>query len=208
MRIKALFLAAFLAACSRRGAYEAPQLGDEPALASAELMELPVRVPAYGVVLKNGQVEVNVEAADAKLVRPGQYAAVFPAPGRPPVTSAVVRVLAGASAETGQAIAWLAPGTPGALTPNDFVSASVTVAVKRRALAVPKSAILVRDGKTLVVAAAPGDKGKTSYSAVEVKTGDESDAAVEIRSGLKAGDRVVVQGAIGLLYPEFKAAAD
>jgi cobalt-zinc-cadmium efflux system membrane fusion protein len=208
MRIEALLLAAALAGCSRHAAYEAPALDDEPVLAAAALADLPVRVPAYGIVLKNGQAEVNIEAADSKLVRPGQAAAVFPAPGRAGVQCAVVRVLAGASAETGQAIAWLAPRTPGALTPNDFVSASVTVAVKRRALAVPKSAVLVRDGKTLVVGAAPDEKGKTSYAAVEVTLGDESDAAVEIRSGLKPGDRVVVQGAIGLLYPEFKAAAD
>jgi multidrug efflux pump subunit AcrA (membrane-fusion protein) len=210
MRTSALVLAAAaaLAACAKRTAFEAPALDDPPAVASAAPVDLPIRVPAYGIVLKNGEIEVNIEAADAKLVRPGQEATAFQTPGRAPIPCRVARVLPAASAETGQAIAWLAPKTPGLAAPNDFVSADVIVSVERRALAVPKSALLIRDGKTLVVRVDAGEGGKTAYVPVPVETGVESDAAVQILSGLKAGDRVATQGAIGYAYPDFKAGAD
>ena len=206
-RSRALFaFAAALAACGKRAEFEAPALDDVPVLAAAALIDLPVRVPAYGLGLKDGRFEVNVEAGDARRVRAGQAATAL-APGLAPIACLVTRVLAVASAETGQAIAWLTPAEKGRAAPNEFVSASIVVAVKRRALAVPKSAVLVRDGRTLVVRADAGAGGKTAYAPVPVETGDESDAAVEIRSGLKAGDRVVTAGAIGALYPDFKAAA-
>jgi multidrug efflux pump subunit AcrA (membrane-fusion protein) len=209
MRTSALLLAAAaLAACAKRAAFEAPALDDAPTLTTAAPADLAVRVPAYGIVLKNGEIEVNIEAPDAKLIRPGQEATAFETPGRAPIPCRVSRVLMAASAETGQAIAWLTPKTRGKATPNDFVSAEVTVAVSRRALALPKSALLIRDGKTIVVRADAGPGGKTAYVPVAVETGVESDDAVEIRSGLKAGDRVATQGALGYAYPDFKAAGD
>ncbi len=205
-KLRLLAAAAALAACGKRAEFSAPPLEDAPALAAAVTADLPVRVPAYGIALKDGRLEVNIEACDARLVRPGQAATAF-APGQAPIPCAVSRVLPGASAETGQALAWLTPARGGRAAPNEFVSASIVVAVKRRALAVPKSAVLVRDGRTLVVRADAGEGGRTAYVPVPVETGDESDDAIEIRSGLKAGDRVVTAGAIGPLYPDFKAAA-
>ena len=197
---------AALAACGKRAEFAAPALEDAPVLADAALTDIPVRVPAYGLALKDGRFEVNIEAGDAKLVRAGQAATAFP-PGQSPIPCRVTRVLPVASVETGQALAWLTPAQDGRAAPNEFVSASIVVAVKRRALAVPKSAVLVRDGRTLVVRANAGEGDKIAYVPVPVDTGDESDSAIEIRSGLKAGDRVVTAGAIGALYPDFKAGA-
>lgn len=207
MRRKPLILcaaaAAALAACGKRAEFAAPALEDAPVISDAALTDIPVRVPAYGLALKDGRLEVNVEARDAERVRAGQAATAF-APGQSPIPCLVTRVLPVASAETGQALAWLTPTQDGRAAPNEFVSASIVVAVKRRALAVPKSAVLVRDGRTLVVRVDAGEDGKAAYVPAPVVTGDESDAAIEIRSGLKVGDRVVTAGAIGALYPDFK----
>ena len=119
----------------------------------------------------------------------------------------MTRVLSVASAETGQAVAWLAPARNAGASPNEFVSASIVVAVKKRALAVAKSAVLVRDGRTLVVRVDGDAGGKLAYSPIPVRTGVESDDLIEIADGLKEGDRVVTAGAIGALYPDFKAAS-
>lgn len=202
-----LLLAAIsaLAACAKHEEFKAPDLVDAPVVAAAALADIPVRVPAYGIALKDGRLEVNIEAGDTKRVRAGQEATAYAAPERTPIPCRVSRVLAVASAETGQAVAWLTPTRDRRAAPNEFVSASIVVAIKRRALSVPASAVLVRDGRTLVVRADAGADGKTVYLPVPVVTGDESDAAVEILSGLKAGDRVVTTGAIGPLYPDFKA---
>src|SRR5258708_2435771 len=116
MRNKPLVLCAFaaaaLAACAKRAQFIAPALEDAPVLADAALADIPVRVPAYGLALKDGRFEVNVEAADAKRVRPGQAAIAF-APGQFPIACLVSRVLPVASAETGQALAWLTPTRDG-----------------------------------------------------------------------------------------------
>jgi HlyD family secretion protein len=206
---RALLLASVvaLAACGKRDEFEAPALEDAPVVAAAALADIPVRVPAYGIALKDGRLEVNIEAGDAKLVRAGQEATAYVAPERIPIPCRVTRVLAVASAETGQALAWLTPTRDGRAAANEFVSASIVVAVKRRALSVPKGSVLVRDGRTLVVRVDSGAEGKTAYLPVPVETGDESDSAIEIRSGLKAGDRVVTAGAIGALDPDFKASS-
>ncbi|HEX4046375.1 MAG TPA: hypothetical protein VH309_00995 [Elusimicrobiota bacterium] len=203
----ALCAAAALAACGRRAAFVAPPLEDAPVLATAALTDIPVRIPAYGLSLPDGRFEVNIEAGDARSVRPGEDATVL-APGQEPIPGRVVRVLRVASVETGQALAWLAAQGNGRVPPNEFVSANIVVAVKRRALAVPKSAVLVRDGRTWVVRAEAGEGGKAAYVPVQVATGDESDTGIEILSGLKPGDRVVTTGAVGLLYPDFKAASE
>jgi multidrug efflux pump subunit AcrA (membrane-fusion protein) len=208
MRTSALLFILTLAACSRRAAFEAPALDDTPAVAVAAPADLPVRVPAYGIVLKNGEIEVNIEAADAKLVHPGQDAVVFVPPAPAAIACRVSRVLPSASAETGQALAWLTPLARAGATANDFVAATIVVSVKRRALAGPKSALLIRDGKTVVVRVDTGEGGKPAYVPVEVAVGAESDDAVEIKSGLKSGDKVVTRGALGFISPDFKAGAE
>ncbi len=205
-RLAAPALCAALAACGKSGAFVAPPLTDAPTLATAALADIPVRAPAYGIALKDGRLAVNIEAGDAKSVHAGQNATAF-ASGQAPISCRVTRVLTRASAETGQALAWLEPTDGVHAAPNEFVTASIVVAVKRRALTVPKSSVLVRDGRTLVVRADAGADGKAAYVPTPVATGDESADSIEIVSGLKAGDRVVTIGAIGALYPDFKATA-
>lgn len=69
-----------------------------------------------------------------------------------------------------------------------------TEAGKRRAL-VPVDAVQVIDGEDVVFV--PGEE-PGAFLAVTVRTGNESDGKVAIRSGLKPGERVVVAGAFDL----------
>lgn len=209
MKNNALVLAAAaaaLAACSKTAVFSAPDLDDAAVAISAALTDISIRVPAYGIVLKNGEVEVSIEASDSKLVHSGQDAAVAATPDRPMIACRVSRVLPSASAETGQSLAWLKPLRAGAAAANNFVTATITVA-KKRVLAIPKSAVLIRDGGTFAVRLGAGADGKTAPIPVAIITGEESGELIEVRSGLKSGERVVVQGAIGSLSPDFKSAA-
>jgi cobalt-zinc-cadmium efflux system membrane fusion protein len=58
---------------------------------------------------------------------------------------------------------------------------------------VPVAAVLIKEGKRRVVYIEDADGG---FTAREVKTGRQQDGRVQILSGLAAGDKVVVQGAL------------
>ena len=60
-------------------------------------------------------------------------------------------------------------------------------------LAVPVTAVLIKDGKRRVVYVEQPGGG---YQAREVQTGRNRDGRVVILSGLKAGERIVVRGAL------------
>ncbi|MDE2039615.1 MAG: hypothetical protein KGO96_00715 [Elusimicrobia bacterium] len=206
-----LLSALLLSACGGGKPVSIAKVEDVPELASAALTTMPEQVPAYGIALDGGTApgfEVTIEAGDSALVHPGQRAFAYVLPSTAPVACRVTRILRGVSAETGQSIAWLAPVARGLVAPNDFVSARITVAVRRGVLTVPAAAVMVRDGKTMVVRQAKGPDGKVYYQAVPVKTGMAAGGRLEIVSGLKPGERVAVSGAVGLLNPDFKALAD
>jgi len=202
-------LTSISAGCGRAPAASAPEVSDPPRLSRAERVDLPERVPAYGIAVGRGEglrLEVSIEAADSAQVRPGQTAEVFVLPSTAAVVCRVERVLLAASAETGQSLAWLKPLTPAAaLTPNDFVYARVTTGVRRGVLTVPAAAVLIRGGRTIVVRA-EGGGGK--YTPVEVRTGTSDGEPVEIVSGLADGDEIVVEGGLGAAFPDFKAGED
>lgn len=200
-------LAAAAVAC-RRGGFEAPELSDAPVVAPARRGEIALTAPVYGIVLERDgrtQLEVNVEAADAPNVREGDACTAYLPPARDATPCAVTRVLRGASAETGSAIAWLAPRGGPKLAAGEFVFALITTRVKRGALVVPASAVLTKDGRTWVVRRVKDEKGAARYEPVEVAAGERQGETVEISSGLAPGDETVTQGAIGYLYPDFKA---
>jgi HlyD family secretion protein len=69
--------------------------------------------------------------------------------------------------------------------------ASIAIAVAKGALAVPIEAVLTENGKTYVTLVSVGADKTTTMTKTEVKTGIEGDEYVEIKSGLKAGDRVL-----------------
>lgn len=86
----------------------------------------------------------------------------------------------------------------GALKPGMFAKMNIiTDRTYAAALAVPKSAIVDANGKNLVFHQEEGNM----YEPVEVTLGRTADDLVEIKNGVKAGDRVVTQGTT-LLYAQ------
>ncbi|MDE2489981.1 MAG: hypothetical protein KGM24_03990 [Elusimicrobia bacterium] len=199
-----------LAACGGRR----PAVLKDPAssirTAAVERRDLTDFVPAYGIVVDgpNGpELEANVEAADAPRVRAGEDATAYVAEdGRDvPAPCRVRRILRGASAETGGAIAWLAFSRPTDVPLRSFLYAHIRTGEKRGVLTVPLSALYVRAGREYAVVASTGATG-VSYAPRRVETGLVAGGTAEIVSGLSPFDRVVVAGGLGFVYADFKAA--
>lgn len=202
----ACLVAAALAACRGKGA-EVPGVEDQPVVGAATVKNIPDLVPGYGIVERT-RVVVNIEAEDSPRVHEGQPAWVYLLPSTAPVRCRVTRTLRGVSAETNQSLAWLEPVSGQPLPRNSFASASIEVARRARALVVPREAVMIRDGRTVVLRVARGAGGKVSYEPADVTMGVETGGDVEILSGLKPGEEIVTSGGIGLLFPEFKAASE
>jgi len=81
------------------------------------------------------------------------------------------------------------PNPRSVLRPGSFANAEIVTAARRMAISVPLSAVLDDGGKS-VVFVADGNQ----YKKTEVELGLKSEDRVEIISGLKAGDHVVVKG--------------
>ncbi len=81
------------------------------------------------------------------------------------------------------------PNPDGRLRPGMFAEIHLTTAVSRNAVRVPVDAVLERDGKKIVYVV-EGDKARER----RVETGITGEDYVEIRSGLKPGEKVVVTG--------------
>ncbi|MEZ5351763.1 MAG: efflux RND transporter periplasmic adaptor subunit [Bryobacteraceae bacterium] len=79
----------------------------------------------------------------------------------------------------------------GLLKPEMYATAELRTAGRRDTLTVPESALQELKGQAVVFV----DRGEGRFEAVAVETGGQSQGNVEIRGGLDAGDRVVVQGA-------------
>ncbi len=116
-----------------------------------------------------------------------------------PLRATVVRVLPDSTPD-GATQVWLeGPELDRRLRPGEAVSGRLRLAVHRRALAVPASAVVRDDaGRPFVFVAGP--KG---YERRPVATGLAAGGWVEIRSGLAPGAQVVVQGAYELENRDF-----
>lgn len=75
------------------------------------------------------------------------------------------------------------------LRPGMFASVKLEAEIFKERLLVPKEALLVRDQRTLVFVARDG-LAKWHY----VEVGEENEEFIEIRSGIAAGDTVIVNG--------------
>ena len=91
---------------------------------------------------------------------------------------------------------------------GDFVFAMIITRTKHGALAIPRRGVFIKESKTWAIEKNTDEKGKVEFKAVEVEVGTASDELVEILKGLKEGGTVAVDGAIGFLYPDFKAASE
>ncbi len=95
-------------------------------------------------------------------------------------------------------ILFLADNPEGRLLADAWVAVTLT-GKSRRVVWVPDSAVVGRAGKTWCVRR----EGK-GYVSVEVSVGRAARGRIPVLSGLRAGDRVVTQGAYLLLYRDLK----
>lgn len=81
------------------------------------------------------------------------------------------------------------PNPNGRLKPDMFANVQIIIDVNHSAISVPQSAVLDDGGQKVVFVASPNGSEKRVVS-----VGIQSDDRIEIRDGLKAGDKVVVKG--------------
>ncbi|HJZ82060.1 MAG TPA: efflux RND transporter periplasmic adaptor subunit, partial [Pyrinomonadaceae bacterium] len=81
------------------------------------------------------------------------------------------------------------PNPDGRLKPEMFTNVEIITDLNRAAIAIPQSAVLNDQGKTVVFVAEGRD-----YKERQVHVGIQNGDRVEIVEGLNAGDRVVVKG--------------
>lgn len=197
-----------LSSC-KKTQFDVADLPEEPVIEVVKKRDFVSTIPAYGVY-SAGLFQVNIESEDGPFVKVGQKASVQLLPGKARVPCVVSRFLRGVTAETKQGLAWLKPTESRVvgLRDGDFIFASITTEVKHDALAIPRGAVFVRDGKNWAITKSADEAGKTVFKPVEVKTGATSNDEVEITDGLNEKQSIAVSGAIGFLFPEFKAGAD
>ncbi|MBI5187217.1 MAG: efflux RND transporter periplasmic adaptor subunit [Nitrospinae bacterium] len=119
--------------------------------------------------------------------------------GESSISGTIVNILPQRTAE-GAVVVWIeGPGLDSVLRPGQTVSGTVVLSQRNRALAVPQSAIVLDEKERAHVFV----KDSSGYHQKPVKAGIVSDGWVEIVSGLKEGDEVVVQGAYELFHRNF-----
>jgi multidrug efflux pump subunit AcrA (membrane-fusion protein) len=202
----------FIAGCTHHSEVHVAELSDQPLVQNVAYKDLSDEIPANGIsILEDGrfQFEVNIEADDSAKLHVGEQAVAYAIPNKQPIACRVSRVLASVSSETGQSIAWLTPITvSSSVSAGEFIYARIVTGTRRHVLTVSRKALFVSDGKSMVVRETRDSEGKVSYVPNPITVGLISSDDVEITSGLHGGDKVVVEGGIGFLYPDFKANAE
>lgn len=135
-------------------------------------------------------VRLGIEPADLGQVRPGQSVTVLPVyDPAVRITGTISEVVRQVDTQTRltQAIVKL-PATD-QLLPGSTVRGQIETQRRDAVLGVPRAAIL-REGDMAYLYVANGQSAKR----VEVKVGQDDGTRIEVLSGLKAGDRVVVEG--------------
>jgi RND family efflux transporter MFP subunit len=142
-------------------------------------------------LVRGGQVELNAQVPEdeLRLIRPGMAATVTGGQGG--TTTGVVRLItAQVDPQTRLGLARITlPGGSG-FQPGMFARASIDVGAVP-ALAVPQAALVWRDGKAGVFVI--DAKSRAHYRAIQ--TGERSGDYVEVLSGVRAGERIAVNGA-------------
>ncbi|MFL6216118.1 MAG: efflux RND transporter periplasmic adaptor subunit [Blastocatellia bacterium] len=136
-------------------------------------------------------IDANVFEKDLERVKLGQEVKVT-VPAFPGVTflGRVILVSSVVDPETRSLkVRTEVPNRGGTLKPEMFANVEIVTDVNRSAISIPQSALL-DDGGQKVVFVASG----SGYEKRVVSAGIQSNDRVEIRDGLKAGDKVVVKG--------------
>jgi len=137
-----------------------------------------------------------LEASFARLSPAATATVVVPALGGARFTGRVAALAPELDANRGTGIAWIEIANPGAtLRPGLYCEVEIAAAQFESRLAVPRAAVLERS-RRLLVFVARGGRAEWAY----VETGLETDARVEITSGIAAGDTVLVDGHLTLAH--------
>lgn len=142
-----------------------------------------VEISATGAL----DVMVQLPSFDAARISPGQTARVLLDGGR----TLPARVESVGTVDTTSGLQSVRLSVAGGTGAINGASAKVQIVVARRpaAVIIPASALLSRDGKPAVLVA----QGDTAHQ-IEVTTGSHTGALLEVRSGLKPGDKVITEG--------------
>jgi HlyD family secretion protein len=142
------------------------------------------------------EARAHVSPQQAYLLRIGDAATIFVGSGEPGTRGRVAVVSPALDPNSTTVQVWVDAPNPGdRLKPGATVSVSMVARTVKNALVVPSEAILTApDESTSVMAVGPHDHAHQT----EVKTGIREDNEVQIVSGLKAGERIVTEGAYGL----------
>lgn len=139
-------------------------------------------------LIRQGRLEWRADLPEAALaqVRPGQTV-ILQGSG---VQGRVRAVTPGVDAGTRTGTAYVDLPDPKAVQPGTFVQGRILIG-QGEALVVPENAVLRRDGHTYAFRVADG----THAQQVRIEVGSAQGGMLEVRSGLRAGDRVVGTGA-------------
>jgi len=130
-------------------------------------------------------ITATLPAHEAKYVKVGQRARVFPPESRSSMFQAIVSRVAAGSAGTSVVVTLSGPAYRRSAR---YVMEIVTE--PREALSVPNEAIIESDGKRLVYV----EEGKGRYRQAEIQSGLQGELYTEVQGGLKDGDKVVTFG--------------
>jgi RND family efflux transporter MFP subunit len=142
-------------------------------------------------LIRDGRLEWRAELPSAQLaqVHPGDLVRLRGRDGAD-VTGRVRAVSPGVDADTRTGTVYADLPQPGGLQPGTYLEGRIESGTAR-ALAVPGAAVVLRDGFPCVFTV--DAQGKAQQRRIE--TGSSDGGWTEVRSGLQAGERVVVEGA-------------
>jgi HlyD family secretion protein len=156
-------------------------------------------LPIFTVMdLSVAVARAQVPEADARAVRSGELCTFVPA-------DAAGTSLAGRISVVNQAVdparrtieIWCEiPNENHALRGGAFGQVQIVTGVAQKSVVVPLAAVQFDEGAQKGVVMVAGEKGLAVRKAVE--TGEVFDGKVQIKTGLNAGDTVIIQGAYGL----------
>ncbi|HEY3108945.1 MAG TPA: efflux RND transporter periplasmic adaptor subunit [Chloroflexota bacterium] len=173
------------------GAILAPYDGIITARLLAEGSLTNATTPALSMASKDLEIVVNVEEARIGQVKAGQTATIaIPAsPGKLfPAKVASIAPSADTRTHTFPVKVRPSPFDP-QLMAGMFSEVKIVVADKDNIVVVPKDAVVQRSGKAVVYVV---DNGRAKQ--VEIAGGVSDDKQVEVPSGIKAGDQIIVAG--------------
>jgi len=139
-------------------------------------------------LIRQGRLEWRAELPEAQLaqVQPGQ-AVVLDGSG---VTGRVRAVTPGVDSSTRTGTAYVDLPEPGPVQPGTYVQGRIAIG-QGSALVIPMAAVVRRDGHAYAFRVGSDQRAQQ----VRIETGSAQGDSIEVRSGLKAGDRVVSAGA-------------